>query len=123
MNYRYLADEIVYVLDNADAEVLVVHGAMADRVAAAAARLPKLRLQYLVLAHAVGRHGESEKVLGKALVPYEVSSRSGNDVCDMVWLTRRRRSPIARSRSRVWGRADSINADLSGHVAARWATV
>lgn len=27
--------------------------------------------QYLVLAHAVGRHGESEKVLGKALVPYE----------------------------------------------------
>ena len=71
MNYRYLADEIVYVLDNADAEVLVVHGAMADRVAAAAARLPKLRLQYLVLAHAVGRHGESEKVLGKALVPYE----------------------------------------------------
>ena len=44
MNYRYLADEIVYVLDNADAEVLVFHGAMADRVAAAAARLPKLRL-------------------------------------------------------------------------------
>ena len=44
VNYRYLADEIVYVLDNADAEVLVFHGAMADRVAAAAARLPKLRL-------------------------------------------------------------------------------
>ncbi len=44
VNYRYLADEIVYVLDNADAEVLVFHGAMAERVAAAAARLPKLRL-------------------------------------------------------------------------------
>ncbi len=44
VNYRYLADEIVYVLDNADAEVLVFHGAMSERVSAAASRLPKLRV-------------------------------------------------------------------------------
>jgi len=44
VNYRYLADEIVEVLDNADAEVLVFHGSLAERVAAARSRLPKLRV-------------------------------------------------------------------------------
>jgi len=44
VNYRYLADEIAHVLDNADAEVLVFHGTFADRVADARARLPKLRV-------------------------------------------------------------------------------
>jgi 3-oxocholest-4-en-26-oate---CoA ligase len=33
VNYRYLADEIAYILDNADAEVLVFHGSLGDRVA------------------------------------------------------------------------------------------
>src|SRR5262245_41245692 len=33
VNYRYLADELHYLLDNADAEVLVYHGALAERVA------------------------------------------------------------------------------------------
>ncbi len=44
VNYRYLADELHYLLDNADAEVLVYHGALAERVAAVRDRLPKLRL-------------------------------------------------------------------------------
>src|SRR5262245_55455355 len=43
VNHRYLADEIVHVLDNADAEVLVFHGSLAERVAEASARLPRLR--------------------------------------------------------------------------------
>lgn len=43
VNYRYLADELHYLLDNADAEVLVYHGALADRVAAVRSRLPALR--------------------------------------------------------------------------------
>ncbi len=44
VNYRYLADEITYILDNADAEALVFHGSLGDRVAEAAARLPTLRV-------------------------------------------------------------------------------
>ena len=44
VNFRYLADELHHLLDNADAEVLVYHGALADRVEAVRARLPRLRL-------------------------------------------------------------------------------
>ena len=43
VNHRYLADEIVHVLGNADAEVLVFHGSLAGRVEEARARLPRLR--------------------------------------------------------------------------------
>jgi acyl-CoA synthetase (AMP-forming)/AMP-acid ligase II len=43
VNYRYLADELAYLLENADAEVLVFHGALAEQVAAARDRLPRLR--------------------------------------------------------------------------------
>ena len=32
-NWRYLEDELVYLLDNADAEVLFFHGALGERVA------------------------------------------------------------------------------------------
>lgn len=42
VNYRYLADEVAYILDNADAEVLVFHGSLGDRVAASRHRLPAL---------------------------------------------------------------------------------
>jgi acyl-CoA synthetase (AMP-forming)/AMP-acid ligase II len=44
VNYRYLADELLYLLENADAEALIYHGALADRVAQVRARLPKLKL-------------------------------------------------------------------------------
>jgi fatty-acyl-CoA synthase len=44
VNYRYLDDELVYLLDNADAEALVFHSSLADRVARITSRLPLLRL-------------------------------------------------------------------------------
>ncbi|MCW5889902.1 MAG: AMP-binding protein [bacterium] len=44
VNFRYLADELHYLLDNADAEILVYHGALAERVQAVRDRLPRLRL-------------------------------------------------------------------------------
>jgi len=46
VNYRYQAAEIAYVCDNAGAEVLVFHGAHADRVATARADglMPSVRL-------------------------------------------------------------------------------
>ena len=44
VNYRYLDDELCYLLDNADAEALVFHSSLGDRVARVLHRLPKLRL-------------------------------------------------------------------------------
>jgi fatty-acyl-CoA synthase len=44
VNYRYLEDELAYLLENADAEVLVFHGALAPHVDAVRDRLPALRL-------------------------------------------------------------------------------
>jgi len=44
VNFRYLADELHYLLENSDAEVLVYHGALAERVQAVRERLPHLKL-------------------------------------------------------------------------------
>src|SRR5207237_477352 len=33
VNYRYLEDELAYLLDNSDAEALLFHGALGDQVA------------------------------------------------------------------------------------------
>ncbi len=44
VNYRYLDDELWYLLDNADAEALFFHSSLADRVARIIDRLPKLKL-------------------------------------------------------------------------------
>ena len=43
VNYRYLADELAYLLDNSDAEVVLFHGCLADQVDAVRDKLPKLR--------------------------------------------------------------------------------
>jgi fatty-acyl-CoA synthase len=44
VNYRYLDDELAYLLDNSDSEALVYHSSLADRVARVAPRVPKLKL-------------------------------------------------------------------------------
>jgi fatty-acyl-CoA synthase len=44
VNYRYTAQEIAYLLENADAEALVYHSSLAGVVAEAAGRAPALRL-------------------------------------------------------------------------------
>ena len=44
VNYRYLDDELGYLLDNADAEALVFHTSLGDRVARVVSRLPRLKL-------------------------------------------------------------------------------
>ena len=40
VNYRYLDDELVYLLDNADCQALVFHTSLAERVARVVPRLP-----------------------------------------------------------------------------------
>jgi 3-oxocholest-4-en-26-oate---CoA ligase len=44
VNYRYLDDELAYLLDNADAEALVFHTSLGDRVARVVSGLPRLKL-------------------------------------------------------------------------------
>ena len=48
VNYRYLDDELWYLLDNSDAEALVFHSSLADRVARVLPRLPGLKLLVVV---------------------------------------------------------------------------
>ena len=44
INYRYMDEELWYLLDNADAEAIVFHSSLGDRVARVRDRLPKLKL-------------------------------------------------------------------------------
>ena len=44
VNYRYLDEELLYLLDNSDAEALFFHSSLGDRVARVVYRLPKLKL-------------------------------------------------------------------------------
>ena len=43
VNYRYLDDELVYLVDNSDAAVVVFHASFGDRLAGLRHRLPKVR--------------------------------------------------------------------------------
>ncbi len=44
INYRYLGDELWYLLDNSDAEALVFHSSLGERVSQIVDRLPNLKL-------------------------------------------------------------------------------
>ena len=44
VNYRYRDEELWYLLDNSDAEVVVFHRSLADRVRSVQHRLPKLKM-------------------------------------------------------------------------------
>ena len=44
VNYRYLDEELWYLLDNSDSEALVFHSSLGDRVARIIGRLPKIKL-------------------------------------------------------------------------------
>ena len=44
VNYRYLDEELFYLLDNSDSEALVYHSSLGERVARVLPRLPKMKL-------------------------------------------------------------------------------
>ncbi len=44
INYRYLDDELHYLLENSDSEALVFHQSLGDRVAQVMHRCPKVKL-------------------------------------------------------------------------------
>lgn len=82
VNYRYLDEELWYLLDNADAEALVFHSSLGDRVAQVIDRLPKLKLLIEVDdggAGQVPRAQTYDSVLATN-EPMERISRSGDDI-------------------------------------------
>jgi fatty-acyl-CoA synthase len=86
VNYRYLDDELVYLLDNADAEAIVYHTSLADRLARVRERLPRLRLLVAVddgpagdgTQHLDGAEGYAD--LLQAHAPAPRIERSADDV-------------------------------------------
>ncbi len=68
VNYRYKADELVYLLDNADAEALVYQSCYAARIWEIQARLPKVRC-YIEVADG------TENIPVKGRLDYEVAIR------------------------------------------------
>ncbi len=81
VNYRYLEDELAYLLDNSDAEALFFHGSLADQVAKVLDRAPALKL--LVQVDDGSPHLEQalryEDLLADA-EPMERVERSGDDL-------------------------------------------
>ena len=82
VNFRYLGDELVQLVDNADAEVLVFHRSLRDRVDAARDRMPNLR--HTVEIDDDGGDSEYEALL-RTHRPAPRIARSGDDL--LLWYT------------------------------------
>jgi 3-oxocholest-4-en-26-oate---CoA ligase len=81
VNYRYLDDELHYLLDNSDAEVVLFDGYLAERVDAVRDRLPKLRALIQVddgSPRLVGAHRYEELIAAHEPAPR--IERSGDDL-------------------------------------------
>ena len=82
VNFRYLGDELAQLVENADADVLVYHRSLRERVAGARDRMPRLR-------HVVeldDDHADSayEELL-RSHAPAPRIARSGDDL--LLWYT------------------------------------
>lgn len=82
VNYRYLADELAYLIDNSDSEALFFHGSLGERVQEVRARLPRLR--------ALVQVDDGSPLLDGALryedliashPPADRIARSGDEIC------------------------------------------
>ena len=83
-NYRYVADELIYLFDNADAEAVVFHAGFAHTVDQIRGRLPKVRTWVAVAEHghpvpdfAVDYEAIVGRDVGRTRAPW---GRSGDDV-------------------------------------------
>ena len=83
VNYRYVEDELVYLLDDADAAAVVFHREFAPKLAAIRDRLPKLRVFVEVddgsATSLEGAH-EYEATLGAASPDRDFTTRSADDL-------------------------------------------
>src|SRR5665213_3154400 len=83
-NYRYVADELIYLFDNADAEAVVFHADFTATVEAIRARLPKVKSWIAVArpSHAVPAFAADYEALVSRPVPRAVPpwGRSADDL-------------------------------------------
>ena len=80
VNYRYLEDELAYLLDDSDAEVVVFHGSLAEQVGAVRDRVPKLRAVVQVDDGSPHLDGALRyEALATETEPLERADRSGDD--------------------------------------------
>ena len=81
VNYRYLDDELLYLLENADAEALIYHSSLGDRVERVRDRAPKVRLWIAVDDGGVPAEGSvAYDALVAAHEPAARIERSGHDI-------------------------------------------
>jgi fatty-acyl-CoA synthase len=85
VNYRYRAEELRYLLENADAEIVIVHEEFAPLLASVRRDLPKLRAVLVVRepgsrqpAEALG--GADYETVAQADRPAPAAARSGDDL-------------------------------------------
>ncbi len=70
-NYRYAADELVYLWDNGDVTAVVFHGAFAEQCAAVRARVPRVRRWFWV--------DDGSGACPGWATPYEAAAAAGTD--------------------------------------------
>ena len=83
VNYRYLDDELVYLVDNSDSEVLVFDSSLGDRVARVAPKLDRVKLFVVVDDDGQRRGPEGTVEMGELLAttePQPRRERSGQDL-------------------------------------------
>jgi fatty-acyl-CoA synthase len=83
VNFRYLGDELAQLVDNADAEVLVYHRSLRDRVDGARDRMPQLR-HTVEIDDDDGGASEYEELIASN-DPAPRTERSGDDL--LLWYT------------------------------------
>jgi 3-oxocholest-4-en-26-oate---CoA ligase len=84
INYRYLDDELLYLLDNSDAEVLVFHSSLGDRVARVSGRATKLKL--LVEVDDGGEHLDGAARYAELLEGSTAAPRVARDAEDITMV-------------------------------------
>ena len=132
MNYRYLEEELVYLLDNSDAEALLFHGSLSEQVAKIVGRAPKLKLLIQVDDGAPLIEGAVEyEALLAAHDPMERIERSGDDYYflytggttgmpkGVMWRNEDLVGVLARCRLPALRRGDARRSEDAGAIAKR----
>jgi fatty-acyl-CoA synthase len=119
VNYRYLDDELAYLLDDSDAEVLVFHSSLGDRVGRVRGSLPKLRLLVEVADddhHLDGAVPFDELLAAHAPEPRQ--PRSGQDIT-MLYTG----GTTGMPKGVQWRQHDIFRAAMGGRTYGTWELV
>jgi len=86
VNYRYLDDELVYLVDNSDSEVLVFDASLGERVARVAPRLDRVRLFVRVDDDGSGAGPDGSGEIHELLAAHEPQPRRDRSPQDLYML-------------------------------------